>query len=284
MPWAVFVAGLGVDKRFWAAPEEERILGGLFPLRIILGQAGQKAKTKKLRSLYHDLAGAGFTVAAFSFRRPSGGIEEALAGLEAVLDMVRAEGTKDVVLVGHSRGALVISKYLERKDPMIKGFVSIAAPHKGTSLARWAVAAAPAAMALKAAMGAGEPQSSIGVAVNRMLAFIQSPAVAELLPGSPFFTGLKPPRTLCPSVSSGGTDPTLFSFLGMGFPEALGKLAPGWAAPDEIKDGLGDGLVTAESAFYQHAREHLNFHVNHAESVFDGEARAALMKHIEGFF
>lgn len=283
MPWAVFVHGLGVDKRIWAAPEDERILGGLFPLRAILEPPA--AACGALRTLYHDLAGAGFTVVAFSFKRPAGGIEEALAGLEAVLGRVRAEGPagQKVILVGHSRGALVISKYLERRDPMIKGFVSIAGPHKGTSLARWAAVAAPAAMAVQA-LQSGEPKSRFGVAVNRMLAFIRSPAVAELLPGSAFFSGLRPPKTVCPSVSAGGTDPRLFTFLGMGFPEALERLAPGWVVPDEIKNGLGDGLVSAESAVYPHAREHLNFHLNHAETVFDGQARAAIMKRIAGFF
>ncbi|MDA8387222.1 MAG: alpha/beta hydrolase [Nitrospiraceae bacterium] len=290
MPWAVFVHGLGVDKRIWAAPEDARILGGLFPLRTLLRTGGLQGpgahqKPTGLRSLYHDLALAGFTTVAFSFKRPAGRIEEALAGLEALLDRVREEkpAGQKVVLVGHSRGALVISKYLERPDPLIKGFVSIAGPHKGTTLARWAVIAAPAAMAVKA-LRRGEPESRIGVAVNRMLAFIQSPAVAELLPGSAFFAGLRPPRTRCPSVSAGGTDPRFFNLLGIGFPEALEKIAPGWAVPDEIKDGLGDGLVSAESAVCPHAREHLNFHLNHAETVFDREARAALLKRITGFF
>ncbi len=290
MPWVVFIHGLGVDKGIWSEPDEARILGGLLPLRSIVRTGG------RLRSLYHDLAEAGFTTLAFSLKRPVGGIEEALPVLAAFLDMARAEKTAGVVLVGHSRGGLIARKYLERRDPLIKGFVSIASPHGGTTLARWAAIARPAAALVRIIQTGGAIQtggtagsgdgkkSGVGVAVKRIIAFIESPAVAELLPDSPFFAGLKPPATRCPSVSIGGTDPRLFSFMGIGFPKLLEKVVPGWVLPEEIRSGLGDGLVSAGSSVYPYGREHLNFPINHAETVFDGTARAELVKRIVSFF
>lgn len=277
MPWVVFIHGLGVDKRMWSAPDDSRILGGLFPLKSIVRTKGE------LQTLYHDLAQAGFTTLAFSFRRPSGSIEEAAAALGILLDRVKTGNPGGVVLVGHSRGGLIARKYLERHDSIIKGFVSIAGPHKGTTLARWAVIARPAAALVKAVQP-DNWQSGAGTATRRIISFIESPAVAELLPDSGFFSGLKPPAANCPSISAGGTDPRLFSFMGTGFPELLGKVMPGWAVPDEIKRGSGDGLVSAKSAVYPYGREHLDFPVNHAEAVFDGEVRAELAKRIIGFF
>ena len=283
-PWAVFIHGLGVDQRIWSAPDEARILGGLFPLQSIVRTGGE------LRTLYHDLAFAGFTTLAFSFKRPAGGIEEAVHALGSFLDRAGAEKPCGVVLVGHSRGGLIARKYLERRDPLIKGFVSIASPHEGATLARWAVMAKPAAALIKALQRSNFTgskigrESGIGVAIKRIIAFIESPAVAELLPDSGFFAGLEPPRTICPSVSVGGTDPRLFSFMGIGFPEVFERIIPGWAAPEEIRSGLGDGLVSARSSVYPYGREHLNFPVNHAETIFDGAVRAELVKRIIGFF
>ena len=285
MPWMVFIHGLGVDKRMWSAPEEARILGGLLPLGSIVRPGG-----KKLQSLYHDLAALGFTTLAFSFRRPFGAISEAALALKALLDKAKEEKPRGVAFVGHSRGGLIARKYIERPDPMIKGFVSIATPHMGTTLARWAVIARPATALIKTIGGFTEGRSGSGTgakistAIGRTIAFIESPAVAELLPDSGFFAGLKPPAARLPSVSVGGTDPRLFSFMGAGFPEVLEKIMPGWVLPEEVRSGLGDGLVSAKSSVYPYGREHLDFPVNHAEIVFDGAVRAALVKKIFSFF
>src|SRR4030042_329667 len=37
-PAVVFIHGLGMDKNIWADPAKSRILGGMFPLRILINK------------------------------------------------------------------------------------------------------------------------------------------------------------------------------------------------------------------------------------------------------
>lgn len=278
MPWVVFIHGLGVGKEIWESPSKARILGGLFPVTAIMREKSE------LKTLYHDLAARGYNLVAWSQQRPASGIQKAVGELNDVLRVLQGKkAARGFILVGHSRGGLVARKYLEAPDFPILGYVSVSTPHQGSTLARWAEFISPAVGFLKP-LAKSTGGGAFGVAVRRISSFIGSVAVRELLPGSKFLSSLKRPALDCPSVSVGGTSPRLFSLMGVfTFPQGIQRLLPDKALPDELKEGKGDGLVSARSARYPYAPEHKDFPVNHMEVVFDRKARAYLLKKIASF-
>ena len=50
--------------------------------------------------------------------------------------------------------------------------------------------------------------------------------------------------------------------------------------PEELREGQGDGLVSAASAVLPHADEHRDFHLNHVAMLFDKEVRAYVAKKV----
>ena len=96
----------------------------------------------------------------------------------------------------------------------------------------------------------------------------------------------------------GGTNPSLFGFYRwkektadgkrlqcpeevLSFPGILEKIIPSGLFPDELKKGLGDGLVTAESSRLDWADEHHNFPLNHARMLYDKRVRETIISFIE---
>jgi hypothetical protein len=55
------------------------------------------------------------------------------------------------------------------------------------------------------------------------------------------------------------------------------KAIPERIVPEEMREGYGDGLVSASSSMLPHADKHYNFHVNHAEILFDREVRKCVV-------
>ena len=60
-PAVVFIHGLGMDKNIWADPARSRILGGMFPLRILLNKISFDETPENIRTLFHDLQSRGYT-------------------------------------------------------------------------------------------------------------------------------------------------------------------------------------------------------------------------------
>jgi pimeloyl-ACP methyl ester carboxylesterase len=273
-PAFVFVHGLGMSKHIWTAPPEARIMGGLFPLGVLLRDYGE------LRTLYHDLRDMGLTVLAWSQSRPVGPVGQAVKELMYVTGLAGEMNRAGLVFVCHSRGGLILRQALPGMEN-VKAVVTLSTPHLGTGMARWAAYLSPLASSLNQLLPDAE-KGRVRTSLKRSLDFMESRAVKDLLPGSDFLLSLRgsPPEG-CYCLSAGGTDPRMFKLGGsLQLPETLEKLIPGKMLPEEMQGGKGDGLVSARSARLPYADEHLEFHVNHPEMIVDPEVRRALLKRL----
>lgn len=276
LPACILVHGLGMNKLIWTDPPQTKILGGLFPLGILLGGSSET------RTLYHDLKELGYTVITWSQSRPVGPIDEAVRELAGVVEIARGVQCPGIVLIGHSRGGLIARKWLAQNQPSgVKALITISSPHHGTTMARWAVYLSPLASFIEGFV----PENSKGTlasAVKKTMGFLQSRGVRELLPGSELLNSLKnqhPRGVYC--LSAGGTNPSMLDVKGVfSFPGTLKKLVPG-GLPPELTEGEGDGLVSAESSVLPFGDEHLSFHLSHVGILVDHEARKAVLERLE---
>lgn len=271
----MFIHGLGIGSEIWEEPRRTRILGGLYPLSSLLRERGE------LRTLFHDFLERGFTTVNWNQERPVGAIEYPLRELRDVISALRAKKPPGIILIGHSRGGIVARKYLETgKNEDIKAYVSIASPHQGSTMAKWQKFIKPVTSCIKPFIRE-DSKSTYMKAVRRMIGFIESPAVRELLPDSPLLVPPRRPAGDFVSLSIGGKRPLSFNVLGVKFPCTLGEVFPvGGLLPEELREGLGDGLVSARSAVYPFSSWHADFHLNHVEVLFDKEARRSILARI----
>lgn len=315
-PAVIFIHGLGMDKRIWEDPEEARVFDGRFPINTLLCKEPPSEISsvklhvdvslgkapEKLTTAFHDLKGLGYTIIAYSQQRPAAGTEVAVSELRELISRHEGYFKSGIVLIGHSRGGLIAGKYLASGDKRIRGLVTLASPHKGSRMAQWAAYLSPLMSYITPLLPEAE-RGTLAYTVKKMSDFLLSKAVNELLPDSSLF---KPaghvPRDGVYCVSIGETDPTLFTvyrtyyeeILDKGesgyilrseklfsIPELLEKIVPGKLFPDEMKIGMGDGLVTADSARLPYADEYFDFGVNHAEILFEAGVRAAIIKAID---
>ncbi len=276
-PACVFAPGLGMDSSFWAAPSEARVLGGMFPL-------GRIYRDPDLRTLYHDLSALGYTVATWEPRRPVGPVSEVVKELREVVESVNKTDSAGIVLIGHSRGGLaarIALPGLLGDGIPVRALVTIASPHRGSGMARWAAFLAPFASFVDQLVPEGE-RETLASAVKRALGFLASQGVRELLPGSELIRSLderKPEDVYC--LSAGGTNPALFEIGGMSINAILGRALPKGVLPGELTDGEGDFLVTDQSARLPFADEHLTLHKNHLRIILDRDAREEILKRIK---
>lgn len=279
-PAVVFIHGLGMNMDIWVNPLNSRILGGQFPLKVLLKRMPEAQQTFP-QTLYDDLLQRDYSVITWSQKRPAGPIDSVIPELEEIVKTVRESTNAGIVLVGHSRGGLIARKYLSGKNYPIRGLITVSTPHKGSSIAGIAKYFSPLAVVLNPLIPEGD-KGTLSFSMKRIFDFLKSRALKELLPGSDFFKSLscRPVEGVYYS-SIGGTNPTLFTFLNLSFPDAFEKVVPGNLYPDEIKMGKGDGLVSAESSRIPWGEEHYNFDRNHVEILFEKRARDALLRIIE---
>jgi pimeloyl-ACP methyl ester carboxylesterase len=266
-PLAVFIHGLGMNADFWADPARARVLGGSYPLSALLGE------DIEMRTSYQDLEGLGFGVLTWSQSRPAGPIAAAERELRQILLEHSAHAHEGVLFICHSRGGLVARKYLEAGADTTLAVITLSTPHGGTSLAKWAVFMSPLATAVTHLLKNFDRQEA-DTAFRKILRFLGSSGLKELLPGSDFYRRLRDERVGgAKYVSVGGTDPDLFRALALPLRQLLASVVPEKMFPEEMRDGRGDGLVSAASSVLPYADEHLNFPLNHASIIFDRGVR-----------
>jgi pimeloyl-ACP methyl ester carboxylesterase len=269
-PLVIFIHGLGMDAAMWAEPALARILGGKFPLSVLLGDA-------EMKTSFHDLKDQGFPVLAWSQTRPAGPIFIAVEELKELVMAYSEKAPKGIVLIGHSRGGLIARRILQECVAPIRAVITIAAPHKGSSMAKWVVSFSPLSATLKKIMDLGDKE--VRTSLHRVITFLSGHEIREMLPGSDFLTGLSEIRQPGFFVASiGGTDPALVRIGATSLPNLLATVLPEKMIPDELREGKGDGFVTAESAIYPGGDEHKDFHVHHAGLIFDRVVREYVKK------
>lgn len=320
-PAIVFIHGLGMDKRIWVSPQEARILAGRFPIHILLCKKRpalrQKAQDEhggsksfplrqliigtpdcKLQTVFHDLRKEGYTLIAYSQKRPASPIDIATLELKGVLESIMNHSPSGFILIGHSRGGLIGKRYLQHyKDNRIKALITISTPHKGSRMATLVKYISPFASFIKPLIPESE-KGTILYLFKKISEFLSAPAVKELLPDSDIIKSLD--DNIMDGVkylSIGGSSPSLLCFkritevgegrrrkikrdLILSFPDALEKLIPRRFLPQEIRRGEGDGLVSVESSRMPEA-EHYNFSLNHAEILFSRRVRERLVHKIK---
>jgi pimeloyl-ACP methyl ester carboxylesterase len=267
-----------MDKHIWTSPVNSRILGGIFPLHVLLRKnfAG-----KELRTLFDDLRQRDYGVITWSQRRPAGPIDGAVAECRDILEKASNMTGSGIILVGHSRGGLIARKCITETDEEVRGLITISTPHKGSSIAHITRYISPVAALIHPLFPGGD-KGTLSFALKRVMEFLSSRALKELLPGSRFFTSmLNEPRDGVSYASLGGTSPTLFRIRKTSFPDVLERIIPPPFYPKEMKKGKGDGLVSSESARIPWGAEHHNFALNHAEILFDERVRSLLANMIE---
>ncbi|MBE0426073.1 MAG: alpha/beta fold hydrolase [Nitrospirae bacterium] len=289
-PALVFIHGIGMNKDIWINPSNACILGERFPLKILLRKQIQgegEESTKKnqqcndLKTTFDDLRQKGYNVITWSQRRPSGPVDSVVKELNEIIKITKEMTDSGIILIGHSRGGLVGRKYLLKRDKAIKALVTISSPHKGSSIAHIAKYLSPLVSITEPFVPKGE-KGTLSFSIKRILEFLKSRALKELLPDSAFFRNLKDePLDWVYYISAGGTNPTLLHIYHIYIPDIFEKIIPEKFYPEEFKRGRGDGLVSAESSKIPWGNEHYNFDLNHAEILFDKGVRDVLAEAVE---
>lgn len=281
-PVIVFIHGLGMDKNIWINPSDSRILAGTFPLKILLNRRTSQDKSEVIATLYDDLKQRDYSLITWSQQRPAGPISSVVKELHEIMKAANELSQAGSILVGHSRGGLIARKYLSAtKDISVRGLLTIATPHKGSSIAGISRYITPLVSLIDPFIPAGNRGSRL-FAMKRTMEFFKSRALKELLPASPFFLSLEDGQLAWVYYATvGGTNPTLFKISDYSFPDMFEKVIPAQLYPEELKQGRGDGLVSAESSKLSWTNEHYVFPFNHAEILFDEGVRNRMVQVVE---
>jgi pimeloyl-ACP methyl ester carboxylesterase len=287
LPVILFIHGLGMNNYFWVDPGKCFVLGGLAPLTVFLtdtlGNAGNTISfgsvDPHIQGLWNSLKSGGFSLVSWTQSQPLGPIQIAIDELKTVLHRTRTKWPgRNIFIIGHSRGGLIGRSFLlEGSAADVGGLVTICSPHAGTGMAKFTRYLKPAGALVEKIMPRNS-KASLTKALNRLSAFLQSPAISELEPGSEFIVSIqkKLPKEIR-KLSFGGTSPALFQLVirlpsgkqkVVKFPDFLSGVIPQGHLPRELTPGLGDALVSAESAKLAGSK-HYNFPDNHVKAAYD---------------
>lgn len=307
-PTVVFIHGAGMDANFWLSPSETRIFAGAFPLSILTRTPPEPIKLKEqptilpekfsigytfpLSSSFNDLKNRGYSVITWSQTKPLDSINHALKELEYVVQFANSLSDRGIILIGHSRGGLIARKFIENNNEKIKAVITIATPHRGSSMAKWINYISKIAEILKLFLKL-LPERVEKIS-RRLIDFLHCEAIKELLPESSFIQSLKKIESVN-FFYIAGSNPILFNIYEwkikkekdffvvdpervFSFPQSLISLLPERLIPPEWKQG--DGLVSLDSAIdYKNSVK--IFNLNHAEIIVSAESRHYVSEIIE---
>ncbi len=277
-PLAIFIHGMGMNLKVWSEPSAARILGGKYPLRVLLDSTYTEFETT-----FDDLKRLGFHLLSWTQSRPVGPIQIAVNELKELITQYKKYSTSGIILICHSRGGLIARKYLEQNTAPARGLITLVTPHHGTSMAKWAVYMSPITLTLDHLLK-GFSKKEVDSAFQKVIGFLNSSGLRELLPDSNFFSNLKDKKQEgAVHISIGGTNPDLLKAISISLPKLMSVVIPEKIIPAEMKEGYGDGLVSAVSSVLPYADEHVNFPVNHASVLIDNEVRKYILKSMESF-
>jgi len=325
-PVIILIHGMGMDRWIWEDPSRSRILGGSLPVSILVTREPSKKDygysdthprapfpgittgppPRSLKTIFHDLRAEDYPVITWSQKRPVGPLEAAASELSGIVPVAKKLSLNGIILIGHSRGGLIARRYLTENDGMIKGLITISTPHSGSSIARLAEYISPIISAISPFLKTNASSSRLGTASKRVMDFLSSPGVRELLPDSGLFKDIPDQKlkgVFCMTV--GGTSPSLVRVYRwkwetlredslirwilapekiFSLPDILERIMPEALIPREIRPGFGDGLVTAESSKISWCDNHYTFPCNHAEILFNRRVRKTVLSAVSSMY
>ncbi|MDX9715554.1 MAG: hypothetical protein RBT37_09040 [Dissulfurispiraceae bacterium] len=273
-PLAVFIHGLGLAMESWTEPAAQKIFIGTKRL-------SEHFCSSEMMTSFNDLKEKGFSVLTWTQRRPAGPVSIAVDELENLLIQHKKYVNNGLVIFGHSRGGLIARKFLENSPYNLRMLVTVGTPHQGSGLCDLAKKISIFSSAVARIQPDREDVSGLVKAARLM----QSRGFKELYTGSHFLSSLKNERARDAGyISVGGTNPDLVKIKKQSLADILSRYLPGFVVPDELKTGIGDGLVTCNSAVLPYADEHKDFHCNHLALLFAKEVREYLLSAVSDLF
>jgi predicted esterase len=266
---------------------------------------------KPVRSWQKALDDRGFGTLTYSQVAPSGLLQAAVDELAEV--MTHAMSTfpeRDFVLLGHSRGGLLIRKFMKDNQPkltrQVRRVITLHSPNQGDQLAFVASSLSSAIASLRSSLGS-KGQQVVDAAFGWLTGIVGSPAFTEMAQGSQFLTALASGESALPNVAYntfGGTS-VLFSRI-LAWVYTPGSALPRFHLPpfhhvitmvevpivspianslpnlvEEITEGKGDILVADRRAGLSFGVHRANS-LNHAEALWDENLQAQVLALLGG--
>ena len=122
-PLVIFIHGMGMDADMWVEPTKARVMGGKYPLSILI-------EGKELQSSFHDLKAKGYSVLTWSQRRPAGPVRVSVDELGEIIGNYNSNSDVGIILVGHSKGGLIARLFLQECYAPVRGMITIGTPVK----------------------------------------------------------------------------------------------------------------------------------------------------------
>jgi pimeloyl-ACP methyl ester carboxylesterase len=301
-PVAIFIHGLAMDKYFWLDPLETKAFAKNVPLKYFAAKKPRHSNSsrkitigdvpKKISGLWDDVIREGCSAVCWSQRRPVGPISSAVKELSDVVLIVKKKfPSRPVAFICHSRGGLVARKLMESKPQGVKALITIASPHRGSSLSKIGKYIEPLTKPLNPIIPESTRGDVSGI-IKNLRELINGKALKELMPGSAFIRNLQDtPASGIHYVSFGGKktalvhiykwermDHTVKARSILTIPDSLLKIIPSSARPPELIPGKADFMVTAESSVLPWTKEHYNVQANHFTISWNRKVRGKTLE------
>ena len=220
-----------------------------------------------------------------------------------------------IALIGHSRGGLVIRHVLKRRadNARVKWVFTLHSPHQGSALGNSPARIAAEAVDLFDCCSPADLTSElkqqakdlVAAALRQVSRFIGDEATRELAPDAPLIRSLREAEQPLPGVqyyTFGGTNPNFFNIYSWLFdgqsalpltgstgvyyvwnvsPLEIAPVSPMMSKlrdfTDEVKPGMGDGLVSNASARLPFST-HFTTDLNHVEVLYNRQLQDQVLR------